>query len=514
MADTRYLKQRRQTWYLNLKVPADVQAAMGRAHITQTLETRDLSVAQRKRWELVNEYMARFEVLRGQRELTPAEIEEHARKAFHDALKEFDEFDYDDESLDMDIELAGDRMDSGKLSDLDYALTHARIKAGIARRTALSGEQYDIPETFGRSGIDPVTLQPVLRKAGGSGIKFSVAAQDYIAEKQRDAAAKLTEQTRGQYEAVYRLFASWANDPTLDAVEVSDAADFLDQVAKLDPNWGRSPKTKERTFADIALLFGDHETGLSNRTINRYATALSQVWTWTKTRGRFNGSDPWEHQQRRTGEARKTQKLPFNPEQVAVLLSDAPEIKPDKYGAATTLPWACLISAYSGMRLNEICSLRSADLRAEDGVHYFDVNNAKTEAGDRRVPIHSRIIEAGLLEFAKHGDEWLFPGLRAGGPDAKRGWYLSRAFTTHRRGLGLTKINPITQKDQLDFHSFRRSAIRALEEARVPQSEAAQVVGHERAGITYGTYNVEGLSLAALKDVVEKIRHPAAEAQQ
>jgi hypothetical protein len=28
--------------------------------------------------------------------------------------------------------------------------------------------------------------------------------------------------------------------------------------------------------------------------------------------------------------------------------------------------------------------------------------------------------------------------------------------------------------------------------SRVPQSEAAQVVGHERAGITFGTYNPEG----------------------
>lgn len=37
-----------------------------------------------------------------------------------------------------------------------------------------------------------------------------------------------------------------------------------------------------------------------------------------------------------------------------------------------------------------------------------------------------------------------------------------------------------------------RRAIRCLETARVPQSAAAQVVGHERAGITFGTYNPEG----------------------
>jgi len=52
-------------------------------------------------------------------------------------------------------------------------------------------------------------------------------------------------------------------------------------------------------------------------------------------------------------------------------------------------------------------------------------------------------------------------------------------------------------RDCIDFHSFRRSAIRCLENARVPQSEAAQVLGHERAGITFGTYNPEGMGLKA-----------------
>ena len=57
----------------------------------------------------------------------------------------------------------------------------------------------------------------------------------------------------------------------------------------------------------------------------------------------------------------------------------------------------------------------------------------------------------------------------------------------------------------MDFHSFLRSAIKCLGVARGPQSEAAQVVGHERAGITFGTYNPERMGLKALRDAVEKI---------
>ncbi|NJM92919.1 MAG: hypothetical protein HC861_10145 [Rhodospirillaceae bacterium] len=62
-------------------------------------------------------------------------------------------------------------------------------------------------------------------------------------------------------------------------------------------------------------------------------------------------------------------------------------------------------------------------------------------------------------------------------------------------------------EDRVDFHSFRRSVIACLENARVPQSEVAQVVGHERAGITFGTYNPHGLDLKALRDVVQRITY-------
>ena len=135
------------------------------------------------------------------------------------------------------------------------------------------------------------------------------------------------------------------------------------------------------------------------------------------------------------------------------------------------------------MRLNEICSLKLADLKKEHGVWYFDVTNAKTEAGDRRVPVHSVLIKLGLLKCAqKLEGECLFPALKPGGPDAKRSWYLSKAFGAYRKRLQVIRMDN-AGRDLVDFHSFRRSAIGCLETARVPQSEAAQVVGHERAGI-------------------------------
>ena len=82
---------------------------------------------------------------------------------------------------------------------------------------------------------------------------------------------------------------------------------------------------------------------------------------------------------------------------------------------------------------------------------------------------------------------------------------MSRALGAYRRQLKVVRKDD-SGRDCIDFHSFRRSAIRCLENARVPQSEAAQVVGHERAGITFGTYNPEDMDLKALREVIEKRR--------
>jgi hypothetical protein len=78
-----------------------------------------------------------------------------------------------------------------------------------------------------------------------------------------------------------------------------------------------------------------------------------------------------------------------------------------------------------------------------------------------------------LLKYAQRIEaEWLFPALNPSGPDGKRSWYLSKAFRAYRKGLQVIRRDD-SGRDMVDFHSFRRSAIKCLENARVPQSEAA-----------------------------------------
>jgi integrase len=85
--------------------------------------------------------------------------------------------------------------------------------------------------------------------------------------------------------------------------------------------------------------------------------------------------------------------------------------------------WVSLISLFSGMRLNEICALDTADLQIVDKVPCFLIRETadksiKTNASERYVPAHQRLIEAGLLQFVE--------GRKANGIKKLLGLFVSR----------------------------------------------------------------------------------------
>ena len=92
MTDTKYLKQRGATWYLQLGVPKDIQHLwQGAAIIVESLKTTDLTVAQELRWVRRTHYQAIFEGIRSGRNLTDAEIDAIAERAFGRRLAPLEE---------------------------------------------------------------------------------------------------------------------------------------------------------------------------------------------------------------------------------------------------------------------------------------------------------------------------------------------------------------------------------------------------------------------------------------
>jgi len=160
---------------------------------------------------------------------------------------------------------------------------------------------------------------------------------------------------------------------------------------------------------------------------------------------------------------------------------------------------------FSGMRQEEICQLRLADIRQVDGIWVFDLNTRdgqqlKNATAVRQVPVHNELIRLGLLQYADNqqatGKALLFANLQPGGADDRLGHNYSKWFSRYRRETGLYVPGR-------DFHSFRHSATTFMSRASVHHSVIDAVTGHATAGET-ARYD-KGLTVANLKAAIDTI---------
>lgn len=116
-----------------------------------------------------------------------------------------------------------------------------------------------------------------------------------------------------------------------------------------------------------------------------------------------------------------------------------------------------LITAYSGMKLGEICTLRKEELQTVDGISCFLIQPhagtgwaLKIEAGTRRiVPVYSKLIESGVLALKDITDgPYLVQGLETSKQGA-RGAALGRAFPLLKNRIGLPA--------EITFYLFRHT---------------------------------------------------------
>lgn len=179
-----------------------------------------------------------------------------------------------------------------------------------------------------------------------------------------------------------------------------------------------------------------------------------------------------------------------------------------EHGAAVY--WMPMISLYSGARIEEIAQLRVAEIKQAPGYGpYFDITDEgedselKNDASRRRVPIHSALIEAGLLDYAKSLKDqngYLFPDLR---PDKYQGRSsaFSKTFNRNLRApLGITDKRKV-------FHSFRHTFKHLARELGMPEDVHDVLTGHVSSseGRRYGN---DEYPLAPLFNAIKSFQVP------
>jgi integrase len=289
----------------------------------------------------------------------------------------------------------------------------------------------------------------------------------------------------------------------LDGTSARTIADYRDRVRVFTDKLGDLPLSKVTDHAAVQFL-DDYLLGerkVSARTRNQYAMLFSAIFKCAVRRKKIS-TNPFDDQRIK---AATVHYEPFSDEELVTLFADMKfEITPAKHTTAAAAPWASLIAAYSGGRLEEVAQLRAADIKQTDGIWHFDLcagGNGKTKAATRSVPLHHALIDAGLLKYrdALPKDGLLFPGLRArGSKDGRLGPRLGDWFGWWRKKVGIDRVG-------LNFHSFRHTVGDRLRKAGVQESDIAAVLGHEDERITSRVYGHGGPGLRRLKEIVEKI---------
>jgi integrase len=164
---------------------------------------------------------------------------------------------------------------------------------------------------------------------------------------------------------------------------------------------------------------------------------------------------------------------------------------------------------YSGARLNEIAQIHLTDIRQQEGIWCFDLNDddvtkkLKTDASRRLVPIHSRLIAFGLLDHVQKLRAENAPKLFSEFTYCKKnGWGRSLGRWFNDRFLVQLGL-----KDKgVSFHVFRHTVVTRLLQAGVDEPMVQALVGHERDSVTQRNYFAAGYTVSQSRDALENLR--------
>jgi integrase len=164
----------------------------------------------------------------------------------------------------------------------------------------------------------------------------------------------------------------------------------------------------------------------------------------------------------------------FAPEELSKLFGSAIYNSTEDF-KLTSNWWMPLLGLYTGARQGELVMLTPQDLKTEDGVRYFNVTSTderevKNGWSERKIPVHDKLIELGLLEFVHkmRRSRTLFPDVTAS--DNPQAAY-SRRFARLLDRLDMAD-------PKLVYHSFRHTFISKMREANVSKEHRMAITGH------------------------------------
>ncbi len=236
------------------------------------------------------------------------------------------------------------------------------------------------------------------------------------------------------------------------------------------------------------------KTERAPQTIQNYISALAQIWDLARNRYHDAPQDnPWRGHALEAKSSKVSYEV-FAPGELATVYA----LLDDEMKAVTA------IGAYSGMRINEICTLRESSIKTIEGVLCFEITEGKTKSAARIVPVHSKLIPLvkSLLKTTHNGFLFYHASITDRADGKRSTWHTQQFTRAKRKALGELAA------ERKVFHSLRHAFVQQLDRAQVPEDRIALLVGHERGSTeSFKTYSKNAASPVEMRKYVELINH-------
>ncbi|KVH47351.1 site-specific integrase [Burkholderia diffusa] len=491
-------RNRYGTLYFRLAVPLDLRPIVGKAEIYRSLHTASVRQAANSAQTLRIALQRLFDELRV---YGGEHLSEDAQKALRTLLdsrkREAHLMEQRDALAEQLSALQSEllRRDGERLREMHALQAHARTAAiaahGLGHRQAVDALSHATHHTA----------------KAPAGPLLSEVIEAFIAEKKaRDRWEPKTEEAKRHG---FRLFSQFmterlGHEPRTNEIDRSACVAFLELLKKLPPNITK--KHADRPLSEIAALDLKPQ---SPRSINKYVGYVSGLFAWAKEIPTYDikGNPAY---QLSVAEDNKDKKRAFSDDELISFFSHR-HFK-ERHFFHSYYYWLIPMALHTGARLGELCQLRVADFIVDEGVHCINITDEEDEQrlknknAKRLVPIHSFLIEMGLIRYVDtlkfDRQDLLFPEINFahGNSHEASKWFNDKGRFSDSCGV----TDPNT-----NFHSFRRTFITRATDQKGGGAhlfDVAPLVGHETGLITGDVYRT--VSTEERKITVEKFQLP------
>lgn len=351
--------------------------------------------------------------------------------------------------------------------------------------------------------------------AASTGVTLTDAWDRYL----NDPASSRSEKSALAYTTVRNLVVALIGaDMPLENVGRPDCRKVLETLQSLPTNyqkrWGEITP-----HAAVARAKREGIEAMSISNANGYMQKFSGMFNWA-VKEELVSRNPCRGLRIADPMADRDRRLPFSKDQLEAIFSGSIYENLSEIAAGIDEPaqparlFVPLISAFSGMRQNEICQLSTDDIAILDGVACFIIRpdteqgkRVKTVASQRIVPVHRALLSARLLDHwtrcRASGERRLWPELRLD----RFGYasvHFSKWFARYLAACGAAKPRTC-------FHSFRHCFRDALRAARVERDIAHALGGWTSVNPSGGNAVADaygaGYPVAVLSEALDRITY-------